>query len=305
VSASKTANSKPEGKLNEIMVAMDVVDTLRHQQLTIDRELDDEARRERLLERLRKIYAGQGIDVPDSVLQEGIEALEKERFQYKKHDVSSLAYTYVRRNKWGKPLVALGMIAALVIGGNYFTQVLPKKRDYAAMPDRLSNTLKEIKVVAKNPSLVQAVSTQEQSALAALNSENLSQAKGIHKDMTQTLRQLQSAYNIKIVSRPGENSGVWRLAEINSNARNYYLIVEALDKAGKRLSLPITNEENGKIEVVSKWGVRVDEPTYRAVSLDKRDDGIIQGNLIGNKQVGYLKPNYTIKTTGGAITRWK
>lgn len=292
------------GKLNDIMVAMDVVDTLRHQQLTIDRELDDEARRERLLERLRKIYAGQGIEVPDHILTEGIEALDKERFQYKAREGSSLAKLYVRRKKWGKPLIALSLIGIFIIGGNYFTQVLPKQQASAKLPKQLSNTLNEIKVVAKNPALINAIVTQQQSAIAALKSDRLDQAQEIHKDMEQTLGRLRATYELRVVSRPGESSGVWRIAEVNSNSRNYYLVVEAVDKSGKRLPLPIINEENGKIKRVEKWGLRVDEPTYSRIARDKRDDGIIQGNLVGKKALGYLKPEYSINTSGATITRW-
>ena len=40
--------------LDDVMLAMDVVDTLRHDQLIVERELNEEERRAKLIERLRE-----------------------------------------------------------------------------------------------------------------------------------------------------------------------------------------------------------------------------------------------------------
>jgi hypothetical protein len=51
-----------------------VVDTLRHQETLVSRELSEESRDAELLERQRKIYRGQGIEVSDQILQQGVQA---------------------------------------------------------------------------------------------------------------------------------------------------------------------------------------------------------------------------------------
>ena len=61
--------------LDEVMMAMDVVDTLRHRQDLVTRELDGVARERQLIERLREVYRQQGIEVPDHILREGVAAL--------------------------------------------------------------------------------------------------------------------------------------------------------------------------------------------------------------------------------------
>ena len=68
--------------LDDVMLAMDVVDTIRHRELIVERELNSGARRKELLERLKSLYAAQGLDVPDHVLAEGVAALEEDRFAY-------------------------------------------------------------------------------------------------------------------------------------------------------------------------------------------------------------------------------
>ena len=49
-------------------------------------------------------------------------------------------------------------------------------------------------------------------------------------------------YTLTIVSRQGEDTGVFRIPDVNEDARNYYLIVEALTDTGEALAVPVINE---------------------------------------------------------------
>src|SRR5262249_40349092 len=68
--------------LDELMLGMDVVDTLRHRELMLEREVESGDREQKLLVRLRDIYSAQGIAVTDDVLAQGVAALREERFVY-------------------------------------------------------------------------------------------------------------------------------------------------------------------------------------------------------------------------------
>ena len=115
---------------------------------------------------------------------------------------------------------------------------------------------------------------------------------------------VEAAYEVRIVNRPGQRSGIWRVPGANPDARNYYIIVEAVDRYGAVLEVPVRNEEDGRIERVRQWGLRVDRALFEEVAADKRDDGIIQNNRFGEKQRGFLEPRYQLPTTGAAITSW-
>ena len=104
--------------------------------------------------------------------------------------------------------------------------------------------------------------------------------------------------------RPGEQSGAFRIPDVNQGARNYYLIVEAVSPDGTVLSMPVVNEENGKTETATKWGIRVPQSTFEAVRRDKNDDGIIQNNKLAEKRRGELDPTYLMPVLQGTITRW-
>ena len=71
VTTHRRRSGEPPAKLDDLMIAMDVVDTLRHRERLIERELNEEVREEQLVERLRALYKSQGLDVPDSVIARG------------------------------------------------------------------------------------------------------------------------------------------------------------------------------------------------------------------------------------------
>jgi hypothetical protein len=124
-------------------------------------------------------------------------------------------------------------------------------------------------------------------------------------EQLETLRaELRREYTLRIVSRPGEPSGVWRVPGRNPAARNYYLIVEPVAPDGRVLSLPITSEEDRETRTVSRWGVRVSEQAFNAVRADKNDDGIVQRNKVGEKKSGALAIDYSLPVLGGNILRW-
>ena len=81
-SAATPSPAPPPAKLDDMMLAMDVVDTLRHRERLVERELNEDVREEQLIERLRSLYKSQGLDVPDNVIAQGVKALKESRFVY-------------------------------------------------------------------------------------------------------------------------------------------------------------------------------------------------------------------------------
>ena len=309
------ATAKTAAPLDEVMLAMDVVDTLRHRQDLATRELAGVTREQQLIEKLRDIYHQQGIEVPDHILREGVAALAESRFVYdppKPGLSTSLARLYVSRGRWMKRgLAILGVLFAVLIG--YFAIYQPFQ---AAQAERARVELVEglpvqmdalYQTVFEETKVQQAVMQAEELRTRGKNLAAEGDRAGAQKalaELTALRDQLRQEYVLQIVNRPGERSGFWTFPEINTAATNYYLVVEAVDGQGKKLSLPIRNEEDGTIETVSQWGVRVPETVYNAIVADKQDDGIIQNNELGLKADGFLDVEYNMPVLGGAVTRW-
>ncbi|MGK0375905.1 MAG: hypothetical protein ACJA2E_002391 [Arenicella sp.] len=293
--------------LEDLMAAMDVVDTLRHEQSVTERELDGEGRRQRLLVRLRKLYAAQGIDVPDHVLEEGIDALEQERFKYLAVKTSwrtKLARVWVSRLRWGKPLGFLAIVGSIFYGYYFFSDVLPERNLRANLPDSVNSVFSGIVAAAKNPEVIDQAKASSAKAYRAIDESNYAEAKAVIANMQGVKAQLSLDYNIRVISQPNQNSGIWRNPPNNLNVKNYYLIVEAVDKDNRVLELSIINQEDNTAALKKQWGLRVSQETFYKVAADKRDDGIIQANTVGKKQVGYLQPTFSIPTSGATITEW-
>lgn len=296
-----------ETPLEDLMVAMDVVDTIRHRRLVVERELDAAGRRQRLVERLREIYTAQGIEVSDAALEAGVDALEEERFAYSptpRNASAFLARLYVRRRRWLKPVVGIAALALLIAVAWYVTVAAPQRRFEAALPAQIEST--HARIIGGSQSAEATLAANELLARAQrdLRARDFAAAEAAHGELEALLRELELAYEIRIVSRPNELSGVWRVPDVNLDARNYYLIVEAVDGSGDVLRRRVRNEEDGRFYEVRKWGVRVDEATFEAVAADKRDDGIIEDYVLGAKAAGKLEPDYRVPTTGATITDW-
>jgi hypothetical protein len=301
--------------LDEVMLAMDVVDTLRHRQDLATRELAGVTREQQLINKLRDIYHQQGIEVPDHILKEGVAALAESRFVYdppKPGLGRTLARLYVSRGRWSKPVLAIA-VALFALGVGYFGIYQPFQN---AQAERAQIELAE-GLPAQMDALYQSIYEETKVQQAVMQAEQLrtrgknlaaeGDRAGAQKavaDLTGLRDQLRQQYVLQIINRPGERSGFWTFPEINTAATNYYLVVEALDPDGKRLSLPIRNEEDGSTETVGQWGVRVPETLYNAIVADKQDDGIIQNNELGRKSIGFLDVEYNVPVLGGAVTRW-
>ncbi len=292
---------RPPAPLDEVMLAMDVVDTLRHRQQLVAQELASGERDEDMLERLRQIYAAQGIDVPDHILRDGVAALREERFVYKPPERSAAtrwAHVYVRRGRWALGLLVVVLVVAAAIV-TYDQTVRAPRRELVA---DLSAARVAVHAAAVVDAAGEQADTLYQQAQAALARDDVADARSALTTLEALRDQVQSAYQLRIALEP--DTGVWRIPDVNTGARNYYIIVEAIDASGRRLTLPILNEETGRVERVARWGLRVDEATYERVRADKLDDGIIQDRTFGEKRAGYLEPDYVFPTTGGAITDW-
>ncbi len=309
---SLASSNLPKAKLDDLMLAMDVVDTLRHQEKLIERELGQQARDDTLKKRLREIYEGQGLEVSDRILDEGIQALKESRFTYEPSGSTFqrfLAMFWVRRGLafalFGVALVAI----SLVIGGIWWQAKSERQAAEAerieiteTLPQELAKAAESAREEARDEEAIQAVDRLQAEGENAIQRTDRAAARLAIANLEKLRDTLFATYDLVIV-QDGQ-SGVFRIPDVNQATRNYYLIVEAITPDGRKLTIPVENEETGSTENVSKWAVRVPENTYLSVRRDKEDDGIISDRILGTKPRGSLQPNFQIAVSGGNITSW-
>lgn len=299
-------------KLDEVMLAMDVVDTLRHEAGLLERDLSAPDREDKLIARLREIYDAQGIEVPDEILREGVKAMDDHRFAYTPQKLGFFSKAYITRGKWGKPLlVFLGMIG-MAWSVNYAAFEAPKKvklkKQHIALtvdlPKSLTAGHEEGLSIAKTNAVKLRLTALYDEGMLAAKSGEYKTAYAADKNLTQLNQQLAQTYTLRIVSRPRELSGVVRGADDNARISNFYLIVEGIGASGKPVPVRISSQEDQREATVKIWGVRVPKPVFDKVAADKRDDQIIQNSVIGAKHRGYLAPEYSVDVSGGLILEW-
>lgn len=295
-------------KLDDVMLAMDVVDTLRHRVRIVDQELNEDAREEQLIARLKEIYGAQGIEVPEKILKDGVKALAEQRFVYKPPpDTFSvkLAKLYVSRKRWlPAAMTFTSAIVALVVGWQVFWAI-PQANAWAAMPNEISRQLADGQAMAVDPVVdAQLASVAAEGQRAVANNDH-----GIANTQLATLKNLNAKlaqeYDVRIVSGADKNTGFWREASNQPSALHYYLIVEAIAPGGRVLKVPITSIETQTTKDVTKWAQRVDKVTFdKMVSEKTSSGGIITNDILGHKARGELEPRWDAPLPGGALTDW-
>jgi len=293
------------------LLLVDVVDTLRHR---FDAHFDPgTTMAPELLEQIRVFYRRVGMDVPDSVLAAGAVALTQGRFAYAppRGPLAALGRLYVSRRRWGRQAGAVAIVLVLALGGYFFGY-----RPYEAarnaqaahelqqvLPARIDELYRQIFDETKVQTAAdQAVQLRDAGRAAALKGDRGGAEQAIG-GLEALRNKLDQAYTVHIAGEGGK-LGFWTFPPNNSEATNYYIIVDALDSSGKELSLPITSDDTGVTTVVNRWGLRVPQYIYEAVMAGRSDQGLGANSLIGVKQDGFLDVDYAIPVLGGTLTQW-
>ncbi|HEX5007243.1 MAG TPA: DUF6384 family protein [Hyphomonadaceae bacterium] len=295
-------------KLDDVLLAMDVVDTLRHRVSVVDAELNAEKREQQLIDRLKEIYGAQGISVPEKILKDGVKALEEQRFVYKPPENTfsvKLAKLYVSRRKWlPAAMTFTGAIVALVVGWQVFWAI-PQANEWRGMPAEIARLLEQGQGLAVDPAVDAQLASVAAEGQRAVANNNHGSARTQVETLKAMNEKLAQEYDVRIVSRPDEDTGFWRQSNDQPNAMNYYLVVEAVAPGGRILTVPITSIETQKTERVNIWAQRVAKDTFDKTAAEKSGaGGVITNDILGHKARGELEPRFDVPVPGGAITKW-
>jgi len=308
------ASAAPSGTLDEMMLAMDVVDTLRHRETLVARELNEDVREDQLIERLRALYKSQGIDVPDHIIAEGVKGLKESRFVYTPPRPGigrTLATLWVRRATYGKWAGASLAALIAVIGLYQFGVVRPREQAAQTarielgetLPRQLTAAYEAVTAEAQVPDARQRADAIRAQAQSALDRGNAAEARAAVSEIDQLSAALRQEYTLRIAGRPEDQTGFFR-EHPSFQGRAYFVVVDAVDPAGNPVRLPVRNDETAQVETVSRFAVRVPIATFNAIRSDKSANGIVLNARLGEKRRGYLEPDYTMPVLDGRITRW-
>ena len=274
---SGRVNVDGQPALDDLMLAMDIVDTLRHDMRIAERELGDDARREALKKRLREIYSSQGIEVPDSILEEGVQALEQDRFTYTSKATGlsgTLARIYVHRLSW---LRGVGLALLLGIGAAtawYYGVEKPKQAREAAIVAELARDGQKFESLSqdilsrtKSPDLLQKVSALEIEGRKAMDARDVAGLDRVIHDLEAVLgdaKQLEALPSklttvaAAIKSETAEQDVLLALTKLENDARralDTFDLVSAQSATEKLEKLLAALRQSYVIRVVQADGI--------------------------------------------------
>ncbi len=127
--------------LTDVMLAMDVVDTLRHEQRLVQRALDRDARDQALIRRVRESYAAQGIEVSEDMVRAGVDALRAREFAYEPAPPglkTRLLHGWVGRRRIARGVGLFAGVAALIAAGYIGFVTLPERAEQAEAIEQMN-----------------------------------------------------------------------------------------------------------------------------------------------------------------------
>lgn len=346
-----------EASMHDMLRIMDVASTLRRQRETAESQLDVDAAKAMLRQRLLATADAAGEKVTAAEVDAAIEQYFARQHRYEDPPPS---WRRLRAHLWVNRLqvaVGLGFAVVLVFGaialaGAYAAPKPSAQAPVAAAPPAVVTPPQPTPVPAPAPPVERpaaappAAATPEpkrdefaeawqdfQASMATARKlagddgararldqvmtvaeaagprKDLSRLRSARRELDEVVTRLDEEYEVRVVDRPGEQSGVDRY--FGGKLSGYYLIVEARTADGTTLRRRIVNHETKSRDEVMKWGEEVDETVWNRLVADKRADGVVDDALFARKRRGTLAEDVVMRggdkkplTRGRSITSW-
>ncbi|MBC8117406.1 MAG: hypothetical protein H7062_23660, partial [Candidatus Saccharimonas sp.] len=311
--------SPPQITLDEMLRVMDVATELRKQRETVEKEFAVDETKQMLRERLLAATSITGERVSEVEVDTAITQYFDTLYTYREPPASfnkTLAHLYVRR---GQLSVTLVMVLALAGVGWYmlhtsagmfsrtarsYREAVQQATSPADLSRRLQDNAKEraaeleksvremtdrIRAVSRDAEIPREVDRLLRELDVMKQQLDVKSLTELSRLTTSLLNQLNEAYEVHIVSRPNEKSGIDRYFEDAEGKRvsGFYVIVEARDGSGNAIPRRVRNGETQQLEQVTRWAERVPQEIYDRIKADKKADGVLNETLFAVKQRGY------------------
>lgn len=199
----------------------------------------------------------------------------------------------------GETTAAISDLSAI----NNLIEAKAKHQEIVAKADALIASYAGAFNYRESKDLSEALFAQASYAAGKDDLAGLNEAAKLLKALKVQEAQAAMPLTIRVVNRAGVLSGTARRWD-DTGKKRYYLILEAVNKAGMAQERLVFNQETNKTEAVAVWGQEVEEATLRKVAADKKDDGIINDDVFGHKPAGVYSPIFERAVLKGTISRW-
>lgn len=307
----------------EMLRIMDVATALRQDRELVEEQLNVEALKERLKERMLEAAKVTG----ESVTPEEVDAAIRQyysglySFREPKPSLSvALAHLWVRRfaifwTAWASlAVVAIGWWLFLSPSAPLSSRGRNHRRveDLAAAIDRTGRDVREL---AADEAVAPEVDRLAAEAEVHRKRDDAEGLEAVRKNLADLEKRLGEAYTVGVVSGANRKSAVDRYyrdpGRDSRRIAGYYLIVEARAPDGTVLTRRIHDDQDDSYKDVATWAERVPEAVFERLKQDKRKNGTLNETAFAVKRKGYPEEEITMPGPDGKplarlgrITKW-
>ncbi len=283
-------------RLDELLHIMDAATSLRKERETAALVLGEQETRRRLRDKLMQTAAATGEELTpaevDAAIARYFDALHdfpepESRFQV------LLARAYIRR---GLVLSIVGgaMVWCAAAAGLFLLPGAPfnsKTRAAKALEELWSEVDARrgmLVALAEDPETDARIEALGARASSLRATGDVGEIETIGAQLRKLEARLKDRFDLRVASPTGGESAISLSWEDDEGARDpeFYLIVEAVDDAGRPVKVRIRDAETGNESDVSRWAELVPEEVYARLANDKQSDGVLDERRFGIKRRG-------------------
>jgi len=319
--AKATTEPSEAMSVAEMLRIMDVATAIRQDRELVDEQLNLDALKERLRDRMIAAAKVTGEDVTPEEVDAAIAKYYSSLHAFHEPPLSpslALAHLWVRREsilRWTVLVVGSTMLiwGLFLSPSGPFTITGRAHKRAVALSTEINKRAESIRAVSQDPEIAAQLTRQIEEAATYAKQDDEAKLKTVTKALADLDETLRDEYTISVVSGAGNRSAVVRAkpASMGKDVSGYYLIVQAKRPDGSILKRRIENAETGKAEDVITWAERVPKEVYDRLSHDKLSDGILNETAFAVKRRGFPRLQITMPGSDGRpltrdvqITNW-
>ncbi len=288
-----------QADVKSVLRIMDVASELRRQRQRAEGELETDDAKAKIREKILATAEITGEQLTAQEIDAAIDSFYSGLYRFEQPEKNlqyRLAKLYIAR---GKILRRIVLPIVLLLAVVYGFQAIGSMRESQKQAN-LAEQLKELPAQSKKlHEACLAIAKDEQGrekandlfarVQSAQATGDLDGIRQLNSEFEQHLALLRKEYQVQIVNRPGQKSGIDRYYtdEQGQRVSGYYLIVEAIDSKGQRVPVEILSKESNARGEVFSWAERVPKAVYDRIREDKMKDGTLEETLFAEKKLGY------------------
>jgi Family of unknown function (DUF6384) len=317
--AKATLPAAESMSVSEMLRIMDVATAIRQDRELVDEELNLDALKARLRDRMLAASKVTGEDVTPEEIDTAIAQYYSSLHAFHEPPLSpavALAHLWVRRwsiVQWGACALGFALLAwsLFLSPSGAFTVTGRAQKRVAALNRDITKRAGSIQAVAQDESIRTELERLTSEAAAYRKQDDEAKLRTVDATLADLDKRLREEYTV-VVQAKGKSAIIRAFKdEQGKRVSGHYLIVEAKTADGRVLTRRIHEIESGKDENVTTWAELVPKEVYDRLAEDKRSDGILNETEFAVKRRGFPEETVTMPgvdgrplTRAGQITKW-